>query len=213
MVINKIIRRVVGKKSWRSFRLPKLRRSVANWVISDRNRNPYSHAHIRRITYTQAWSNITSTNQQDNISQTIDAGDEIYQRSTNLIHLKRLRLQGTIYWDTGATPASMIRIVACSVDNGATPSISVNTNVYGRDAIPTIRHVYYDKLFVRGQTTTINTKVRFNINLRSLKLRYNGPTGSTDSVDKNIVILYVSDVVGATTDINDLQRTLSWYEN
>lgn len=199
----------------KKIRFPRYRNPI-QYFIGDSNRRrkkftKYGPAIHKRVTNTTAISNITTTNQTFYLTD-IDAGVGNAQRHRNEIRVQKLRFNGVIDWDTGVTPAANIRVMVCAINaRSGVSSFGVQSNPYGRVDFSNIRHVYYDKTFVRHDSTLLQTKVKFNLNFHGLPIKYNSDDGEVTTI-RDLVLVVVSDVAAATSDISNIRRTLTFTE-
>lgn len=215
MVINRAIRSWTGGKT---FQLPKFHGDPINYLISDsagrRRRRRSRKAGVPKGTGAVAtgiklYNQNTSLTGIGPVSQTVsallgvDAGNEESNRVSNHIRLRSLRVRGMIQWGATGTPANQARIVVYFMDTGATPpNINVGDFPYGRKTGYTmVRHVLFDKIITRKNSDQLYTPFNYLIRLRGAHIQYNGPTGSTDLVTKDLRVSWCSDTSSSSTNV------------
>lgn len=214
MVVRRIVRYALTGKRKRIPRFPRhgsVIQRATRWLIADSNGS--SKSHVKRVKeYTSAWTNITDSAQRMNLCDQIDAGQEVNNRLTNKINLLSARFTGAIQWDSAGTPPNGLRIILALVNKGTSPAVAFNSDIYGRNSFPEIRHVYYDRKFYRYNADILNKGVKFTRRFKGLPIKYNGPTGSTDLISRDIQMIMVSDNGSSTADIVDPICVLRWSE-
>lgn len=217
MVINRFIHSVRNPKY--RFRLPRYKGNPVNWVIADRNRTrrraKITCSHKKQVTDNTTISNITTTPQAFALCSSIDQGAEVYNRMSNHCFFRKMTLKGTIAWDQTGTPAGVLRVIVALVTkdfNVGASGLVPNSNIYGRNNFPDIRHVYYDKRFMNTDSNKLRAPIKIKTNFKGLPIRYNGPTGTTDLIGKDIYLIFVTNGATSTTDVSDVLRTTYWSE-
>jgi len=216
MVFRNVYRAFKGKRG-KTIRPAYTMRGVGRYIVADRQKRRYYRAKpfgkVKRITNTTDFDNVTSTMQSRYLTD-IDGGVGVSNRINNHIKLHSFRMKCNLLWDAAGTPANTIRVILASVEAREMPTgVTISSNLYGRIDHPSILHVYKDIRFIRKDSTQLQTTVNIRQNFTPcLNIKYTDTSNGETTVKRDLVLIVVSDVAGATSDLHQMRHTLEWTE-
>lgn len=144
------------------------------------------------IQETENWAGVSTTCQSYDYVAQIAQGNEVTNRRGNKIYCRKLYFRGNINWgsESGCT---LFRIVVALCDDDDATSFTLDSYPYGVQRFSnTLRHIYFDKTYVRKTSTIVFQPIKVKVNLKGIPIQFSGADAG-DNMHKTIKMFVVSD--------------------
>lgn len=169
---------------------------------------------LKRYNYATNLTNITDTAQFFVWNYIAKGNGPNAERTERKIYAKSAKFKGLFYWDTGGTPATVLRVIVADVKSDFDgTSVSIAANIYDRDSFQGVfGHIYKDFRIIRHSSDVINTRLRFSIYPRR-HYYYEGDAADDYRVAayNKLVVIFVTDNAAATSDLLFCHGTFRYY--